>query len=1678
VTKLTAFLLGTLSLLALSYSALAPSFNPLINWLGPVLNVPFQFLLGLAFAMFGNPTAFPAVFFVWVAVGVAIGLLVRRTGGAVLSAFLAYAAGWVFLIVSGAIVFSHLFPLGPVSALSTLSTRVPTPPAPPGTSIATILNEPMLDGLPALFAAVTSGGGALSSISEDWLLILLSAGANFVTPLFVAGLTGSISRKASKRGLQSLNARRNRPTPKATVVLALVLLLSPAGAPLAGSLRPPSTVAATTPNHQTGVMPLSPTYDPPSPLSVVGAEIAPPPSTSVTIAGASPSFFCSLATLGQCDTWYFYAAANDGSSPVTQSVFSFAQDYNVTDGEDHQSVIFGYSQTSNKGTVSADSSSSPTIGGIAIRGSADGDNPYPFQLFSFENTGQGFITGTFDLSQTSFVVLVAGASNTAQTPTVSLVPDASSLVVDAVSSTSGGGTLVFADSPSLAPRNYTFSMQFFPGSDSSQVAIGVQLYVFPLSVQSGTIVGILADSGPESGGTQATVLGVGFNGAKGVQFAPAAGPVQGCGVYLVSPCHVDTDSELTVSTPAWSAAGAWNVNVVLSDGSLSSASCPVSTPKGAPDCSQFAYYPQTATLSNSATIGPVGNLSAIRFDQNVTFKEGTLWVNASLGATAQVNAGDASVTWVNGELESARFAVTLTEQASLSFTAEKAVSGPSLIVPLPETTIDVIPLGVVPLFVNLDPTFNITSGVNAQMSVNVTQGVQYKFTLIYNAQASPPLSLPPSTPTCTNGASPQDGCLSESVSADLSGFINASLGLGISFRVFDLAGFAISPVLSAELYAQAGLVNPTGTCGGVDEGSSLNTWWSLCARLDLDVSADLDTFGLGQPELGSIEVASGLLAASCSIGMSSGPIGTYPSSELCAIGTIDSFREAEIIGSSPVQLYVYMAGTISSSSWPVQPTWTVSSPTGCGSISASGLYSPPSVAAKCEIEATFTPALVYLDSNPITVDVSVSPSGTPVVESVTPNVGLGDGSTSVSIRGIGFSKAMAVDFGENNPSTNFNIVNDSLIQAFAPTGAGIVDVTVTTATATSSATQADQFTYVSVSGFSPTSGPVSGGTTVTISGSGFAAPLTVLFGTTEASSIDLVSSTTVTAVTPAGSGTVPITVEEGALGNLPFEGSDEFTYGLGIPSPYYLESILSEINPDGSATTFYSFLTNSATQNPLFSPGSGEAFMLLISQSGGVTLLPSPLSSTLSRYAAFIPQTMALLVYGGSCTQSQAAASVAAGTISTAIHTSDLNLMASVPIYVLESQVDCGFLYGSGDPLSTVGAAVADDVLPSIHQSGLIELLKEGLGSGYLVPGATPTSVNTTVLVTGFGNASALSSALQFILPFSEASIPSPTGVLGFAGAVTLQSGLVHSSSYVHTARFGQLVDYNQALSFANDSTLSVAGIGVPNEGASSQSSSDLLPEDSLTLYTNNPAAAGSAWGSQATTSLVYSGQSIPSSNIRTTFRGLFPALLSITKSVTEDSNGDETVSVVVRNMDNDSITGVSVSDAGLLSSYGRSIELLSGNPGISQATLGANHVMNISYTVRLAGYGSYVSSPAKVSYVLNGTAFTGQSDQVVFQKSAPNVFEAVYQLLNDVGTSLAGGASLPGSAVGVGALAIFASLAVLVILAGTSEVRAYQKWRKPLPPDPRVEQLGKLLESGLISKADYDEQMKKLGAG
>jgi IPT/TIG domain len=148
----------------------------------------------------------------------------------------------------------------------------------------------------------------------------------------------------------------------------------------------------------------------------------------------------------------------------------------------------------------------------------------------------------------------------------------------------------------------------------------------------------------------------------------------------------------------------------------------------------------------------------------------------------------------------------------------------------------------------------------------------------------------------------------------------------------------------------------------------------------------------------------------------------------------------------------------------------------------------------------------------------------PVISNVTPNNNVPNG-CEVAITGSGFTAVTDVEI--DNLDAPFLVDSTTLISAVVPSGAdgADADVDVTAGGATDTFTT---FTAVStacpvtVTAISPTTGVV--GTSVVITGTGFAAGATVKFNQTTATGVVVNSATQITATVPAGATTGPVRV--------------------------------------------------------------------------------------------------------------------------------------------------------------------------------------------------------------------------------------------------------------------------------------------------------------------------------------------------------------------------------------------------------------------------------------------------------------------------------------------------------------------------------------------------------------------------
>lgn len=146
-----------------------------------------------------------------------------------------------------------------------------------------------------------------------------------------------------------------------------------------------------------------------------------------------------------------------------------------------------------------------------------------------------------------------------------------------------------------------------------------------------------------------------------------------------------------------------------------------------------------------------------------------------------------------------------------------------------------------------------------------------------------------------------------------------------------------------------------------------------------------------------------------------------------------------------------------------------------------------------------------------------------------------------------------------------------------------------------------------VTGVSPTSGTTLGGTVVTVSGTDLTGASAVRFGTTTATGVIVSSSTSLTAISPAGSaGIVDVTVTTPS-GTSATSSADQFTYVAPVVLP--AAPVISNVAASSSATSTatVSWTTDTAATGQVFygtttSYGSSSALNLVASTTHSIDL--------------------------------------------------------------------------------------------------------------------------------------------------------------------------------------------------------------------------------------------------------------------------------------------------------------------------------------------------------------------------------------------------------------------------------------------------------------------------------------------
>jgi hypothetical protein len=677
-------------------------------------------------------------------------------------------------------------------------------------------------------------------------------------------------------------------------------------------------------------------------------------------------------------------------------------------------------------------------------------------------------------------------------------------------------------------------------------------YVLPLP----TVTGLNPTSGPLAGGTSVVVTGQYLTGAVEVLFGNQAAPS----------ITVNSDSQVTAVSPAASSAGTVEVTVVTPTG--------VSNPS---PVEEFTYVAGPTVGGISPSGGPTTGGTQV-----------TITGSGFMGASAVSFGGTPATSFtVNSDSQ-----VTATSPAGAAGTVDVTVTtvyGTSTTSPADQFTYN---HGTPTVTLVSPPSGPVTGGTVVNVSgTNFTSGAVVRFggvavTTVYVISAGSLVVVSPAAPA---GPATVDVTVTTTSGSSAT---NANDHFTYVAPVPAVSG--LSPTSGPTAGGATVTVTGSGFTGAsiVDFGSTAVTSFTVNSTgTQLTVTSPTVSPAGGTVDV-TVTTPGGISATSANDRFDFVPAPTVTNlSASSGLPTGWTFVTVDGTNFIPNASTVKFGNTVS-------PTYVVLN---SGALVA---FSPPGTGT---VDITVTTA--GGTSATSTVDQFTYKYPVPTVSGLRPTTGPAAGGTVVTITGTNFSTAATVKFG-NNTATSVTVNSGTSITATSPSGTGTVDVTVTTAGGTTAVNATDKFTYVgipAVTAVSPASGPLTGGTLVTITGSNFTSPATVKFGATASGFVSVNSPTSITALAPASTsaGTVDITVTT-AGGTSATVTADQYTYKYAVP-------VVSSVSPNTgshSGGTVVTITGSGFAAGATVTFGSNAATSVVVNGTGTQITATSPTGNT------------------------------------------------------------------------------------------------------------------------------------------------------------------------------------------------------------------------------------------------------------------------------------------------------------------------------------------------------------------------------------------------------------------------------------------------------------------------------------
>ena len=435
------------------------------------------------------------------------------------------------------------------------------------------------------------------------------------------------------------------------------------------------------------------------------------------------------------------------------------------------------------------------------------------------------------------------------------------------------------------------------------------------------------------------------------------------------------------------------------------------------------------------------------------------------------------------------------------------------------------------------------------------------------------------------------------------------------------------------------------------------------------------------------------------------------------------------------------------------------------------------------------------------------------------------------------------------------------------------------------------------------------------------------------------------------------------------------------------------------------------------------------------------LNGTYQSIVNLIPQSVLLMVFGGTINQTSSEAASEASTIMSQVSGTNEELAFSISfnfsfLSIAENGVSIYF-YTFNSNQFNVETSIVNGLNTTFSDTGGNALFKGGVDSGYLVPGYTPGSVNSSIFIAGYANSPKYDSLI-----LEHLGINSPLGEsnpIVFDGGFFLSSGVFHSSSSSRNISVSSIFHYSSNITFNSREVAYSLITGVPEEHNGYN----------FSLYSNYNLSTGDFIGNVNYHPISY-GENLDPATMEMYSNETFPAYITTAISAIETSSGIYDITTTVHNLDTSTLSGFSVNETAFLTSYGNNTVLMSGSAySADSQNLLPNGSYSFSYSVKAVNPGTYTIGTPLIKYNMSGKAFSVYGPYSSFNSTGPDALSAINHIWYNSASEVSKFINQPAIVEQIyPGIYLFDLLPLLIVLVDIPiEIHGYRKWKREKSP-------------------------------